>query len=219
MAWIDILILCNHQPASIFVRGNKIDIKRGQFAWGEDTLATRWKWSRGKVRRFLIELEKSGNIVQQKDHVLSLYTVLNYNEYQKNDTTDGQQTVQQTDTNNNDNNVNNDNKIQIDTNVSIQPLADRPKKERDIEVDAILQVFEEVNGTIPVDQKPRQWAYLIKKSLTKYLDANKSTLKPSDSLRKFLVNKKEANLPISFNKLQTIYYHLRSTIYKNEKHQ
>lgn len=109
----------------------------------------------------------------------------------------------------------------IDTKVSIQSPTEKPtkiKKERDTEVDAILQVFEDVNGTIPVDQKPRQWAYLIKKSLKKYLDANNSTLKPSESLRKFLVNKKEANLPISFNKLQTIYYHLRSTIYKNEKH-
>jgi hypothetical protein len=49
-------------------------------------------------------------IVQQKSHIISIITILNYDEHQGNDTTDstadsttdGQQTIQQTDTNNKD---------------------------------------------------------------------------------------------------------------------
>lgn len=149
MAWIDLIMLCNHQPAILYVRGNKIEIQRGQFAWGEDALAKRWKWSRGKVRRFLIGLEKSGNIVQQKSHILSLYTMINYNQYQKNDTTDGQQTVQQTDMNNNDNKEN-----KLLTKVS-------KVKDRDEVVDFILDEFKSRYGFSPIDKKPRQVAYNI----------------------------------------------------------
>lgn len=219
--WIECLLRAIHTDNAIFLSRQKVELKPGQFCMGREEFgksvgisgSTAWFW----LKRFKLD-----SMVDIKtSNVGTVVTVLKWKNYQLLDSdVDKRKTAdeQRMNTNNNDNNVDNDNKIQIDTNVSIQPKADRPKKKRDIEVDAILQVFEEVNGTIPVDQKPRQWAYLIKKSLTKYLDANKSTLKPSESLRKFLVNKKEAKLPISFNKLQTIYYHLRSTIYKNEKH-
>lgn len=111
-AWIDILLLCNHAPKTIYVRGNKIEINRGQFAYGEVTLAKKWRWSRNKVRRYLNWLQTIQQIEQQKNSVLSLYTVLNYNEYQGNDTTDDtterQQTIQQKDINKNDKKEKND---------------------------------------------------------------------------------------------------------------
>ena len=99
-AWVDMILLANHQPGHIRVRGNKVDIQRGQLGWSEVQLAKRWKWSRGKVRRFLGELNMEQQIVQQKDNIISVITLVNYDRLQSHgtadSTADGQQTVQQT---------------------------------------------------------------------------------------------------------------------------
>lgn len=100
MAWIDLLLLANHATGYIYVRGNRIEVNRGQVGLSEDTLAQRWKWSRGKVRRFLNELENDQQIVQQKSRVKSLISVVNYDKYQLGSTTDSTTDGQQTDTNN-----------------------------------------------------------------------------------------------------------------------
>jgi len=97
-AWVDLFSIANHKDGFIRVRGNRIEVKRGQVAWSQLKLSKRWKWSRGKVRRFLDELENiDDKIVQQKTRVTTLINILNYESYQSCDTTDGQQTVQQTD--------------------------------------------------------------------------------------------------------------------------
>jgi len=99
-AWIDMILLANHSPKNIIVRGNIIELKRGQIGWSEESLARRWFWSRNRVRRFLKWLKSAQQVEQQKSAVLGVITILNYNEYQTNgtahDTTDGQQTIQQT---------------------------------------------------------------------------------------------------------------------------
>ena len=99
-AWIDMVMLANHRDGHIRVRGNKLDVKRGQVGWSKESLASRWGWSRGKVIRFLDELETEQQIVQQKNNVTSLITITNYDKYQSSDTTDGTTNGQQTDTNN-----------------------------------------------------------------------------------------------------------------------
>jgi len=102
-AWIDLLMLANHQDGFVRVRGVKVEVKRGQIALSEVELAKRWKWSRGKVRRFCSELESKTvqQIEQQKNNVTTLISIINYEKYQGNgtadSTADGQQTVQQTD--------------------------------------------------------------------------------------------------------------------------
>lgn len=114
-AWVDLFLLANHTSGNIIIRGNIVEIKRGQLGWSEESLGERWKWSRGKVKRYLSYLETIQQIERQKSHIISLITVINYEKYQKNNTpddttdstTDGHQTVQQTDTNNNVNNGNN----------------------------------------------------------------------------------------------------------------
>jgi hypothetical protein len=111
-AWIDLLLLANHKDGIVRVRGIKIPILRGQVGWSELKLADRWKWSRGKVRRFICELENEKMVVQQKNRKTSIISILNYEFYQCNDTTDsttdGQQIVQQTDTNKNEKNEKNE---------------------------------------------------------------------------------------------------------------
>lgn len=112
-AWIDLILLANHKPGTLTVRGNIISIERGQVGWAKESLAKRWKWSRNKVLRFLEYLEGQNQIIQvqkliqelngstlsktkqQKSRILGLITIINYEEYQKidttNDTTERQQ--------------------------------------------------------------------------------------------------------------------------------
>ena len=89
-AWIDILLNAAHKPHSVRIRGIRIDLERGQLALSEVEYGKRWSWSRGKVRRFLAELSSKAvqRIVQQKNNVSTIVTVLNYELYQGNGTAD-----------------------------------------------------------------------------------------------------------------------------------
>lgn len=88
-AWIDLILNANHKDNKMSVRGCIVDIKRGQIGWSELTMVKRWKWSRNKVRMFLKRLEKDIQIVQQKSHVTSIITILCYDDYQSQGTTEG----------------------------------------------------------------------------------------------------------------------------------
>lgn len=115
-AWIDLLLLANHKEGFFYVRGNKVVVGRGQIGTSSRTLANRWQWSRGKVERFLQDLEESGQIKPQKTNVITLISICNYDEYQNAEPQNEPQTSHrqttnepQTDPNKNDNNVNNAN--------------------------------------------------------------------------------------------------------------
>lgn len=106
-AWIDLLLLTNHKTGHIKLRnGEMVQINRGECGWSIESLAKRWQWSRGKVKRFFDYL-KNEKMIQQTDIPnATIIKVLNYDRFQ-NDTTNGQQTVQQTDTNKNGKNEKN----------------------------------------------------------------------------------------------------------------
>lgn len=88
-AWIDLLLGANFKDKTIYIRKTKIEVKRGQIAWSMLTMARRWKWSRGKVIRFLKDLESEQMIVQHSGHLTTLITICNYEKYQGFDTADG----------------------------------------------------------------------------------------------------------------------------------
>ena len=100
-AWIDLIYLANYKPGHIRKRGVKVEIPRGGVGWSERELSLRWKWSRGKLRRFMADLATGQRIVPQKNNVTSCFFLVNYDEYQPtsttdrttNGTTDGPQTV------------------------------------------------------------------------------------------------------------------------------
>lgn len=106
-AWLDLFGLANHKDGFIRKRGIKVIVKRGQLGWSEYSLAERWKWSRGKVRRFLTELQTVQQIELQTDSVTTLITIINYDKHQSGDTakrtTNGTTNGHQTDTNNKNN--------------------------------------------------------------------------------------------------------------------
>lgn len=82
MAWIDMILIANHKPGFIRKRGIRIDLKRGDIGISLEEMATRWSWSKGKVIRFLNELETDGQIVTQKNNVTSCISIVNYEKYQ-----------------------------------------------------------------------------------------------------------------------------------------
>lgn len=106
-AWVDLLLLANHETGFIRKRGILIAVDRGQVGYSEESLAERWQWSRGKVRRYLIELARLSRIshkisektVPKKTSVSSLICIINYDRYQmdstEGDTEDGRKTVQE----------------------------------------------------------------------------------------------------------------------------
>ena len=89
-AWIDLLLLANHQAGMVNKRGIRLDVPRGFVGWSELNLGKRWKWSRGKVRRFFVFLIQQNMIetVQQNNKLTTLIKIVNYEQYQDNSTTD-----------------------------------------------------------------------------------------------------------------------------------
>ena len=95
-AWFDLLLLANIEDRDMFIRGNRIAVKRGMVVNSKDWLAGRWRWSRGKVTRYLDMLETEGMIEQQKSNVITCISITKFDYYQldgiPNGTTDGRQT-------------------------------------------------------------------------------------------------------------------------------
>ena len=96
-AWVDLFGLAQHTKGFFRIRGIKVDVDRGQLAYSQVSLAKRWKWSRGKVIRYLNELENNGDIVQQNTEVTTIISISKYDLWQGQPETIEQQTVQQTD--------------------------------------------------------------------------------------------------------------------------
>jgi len=87
-AWIDLILGANHKSNFIDVRGFMIKIERGQVGWSEMTMAKRWMWSRGKVKRyldFLVEIERI--TVQRAGQYKNVISICNYCKYQDDGTT------------------------------------------------------------------------------------------------------------------------------------
>lgn len=138
-AWVDLLLLANHKAGTIRKQGMKISLDRGDVGWSEVELSGRWKWSRGKVRRFLDELKndqmisrKTGQAIDEKqDKRKFVITITNYDKFQQKttsdstsddtcvETSDGQATVQATDKrrykNNNEKNAKNGKSEELNT--------------------------------------------------------------------------------------------------------
>jgi len=157
-AWIDLFGLAQHTDSYIRVRGIKINIKRGQLGNSQLTLANRWKWSRGKIKRFLNELEMDGDIEQQNSKVTTLITIKKYNLWQggntTNRTTDGQQTDNKQYTYNKDNKDNNKKKEtqQAKSTLLINYLIEQ------------LKVMNNIKSLDDTVKKNRQYAYLLVKN-------------------------------------------------------
>lgn len=121
-AWIDLLLMANHEEKRIIFNGDPITVGMGQRITSMRKLAERWHWSRDRVKRYLDLLEGEQMITKKCDNTKTLLTIVNYEKYQGDCDTDKPQTspptrpqashrqVHRQVTNNNENNENNENK-------------------------------------------------------------------------------------------------------------
>lgn len=95
-AWIDLILMANHKDAKIF---GGAAVKRGDVNRSIMFLAERWRWSRGKVRRFLSKLVREQMVTVNSTTNGTTITLINYDKYQisrpTNEPSNGHQTDRQ----------------------------------------------------------------------------------------------------------------------------
>lgn len=88
-AWVDLLLLANHETKTGFYQGKEIEFKRGTVYRSILSLGERWGWDRKKVRKYLkfLELEKMATTISTT-HGTTI-TIVNYALYQDVGSTNG----------------------------------------------------------------------------------------------------------------------------------
>ena len=81
-AWVDLLMMVNHEDKQILFNKKLITVKRGSRITSIRKLAERWGWSRGRVARFLDMLEQDHMIATRRTTQKTLINVINYSFYQ-----------------------------------------------------------------------------------------------------------------------------------------
>ena len=165
-AWVDLILLANHRPDFFFAAGQKVPVDRGQVGRSLLTLGKRWKWSRGKVNRFMSFLEKEAMISLETGQHSSIVTICNYNTFQRpdkdsstsNGTPDGHQTDTKQDTNKNVNNDKNGKKL---IKPDILELTEAFKEKRcphpQAEAQSFLDYYESVGWQVGKNKKMMSW--------------------------------------------------------------
>ena len=81
-AWVDLLMMVNHEDRQILFNKKLITVKRGSRITSIRKLSERWGWSRGRVSRFLDMLEQDHMIATRRTTQKTLINVINYGFYQ-----------------------------------------------------------------------------------------------------------------------------------------
>lgn len=86
-AWLDLILMANHEKAEVGLREGMVIVNRGQLITSIGKLAERWKWSKDRVRRFLKVLSDTNMIVRKSDTHKTTITIVNYDKFQDKPTT------------------------------------------------------------------------------------------------------------------------------------
>lgn len=85
-AWIDLLLMVNHDDNTIIFDGKPMQISRGCCITSMQKLCDRWGWSNTKVKNFLKILEKDEKILLKiAPRKATALTIVNYSKYQDTD--------------------------------------------------------------------------------------------------------------------------------------
>lgn len=89
-AWIDLLLMANHEERSFLLRnGQNQIVQEGQLFTSSGHLAKRWHWSRGRVNRYLVLLSEQGMCKVSGTPSGTLLTLVNYGNFQRGRTANG----------------------------------------------------------------------------------------------------------------------------------
>jgi len=97
-AWIDLLMMANHDDRPAIIAGKEVIIRRGQRIISIRQLGERWGWSRHKVADFLNSLQSARMAKIESDTKGTVITIANYSVYQDCETTEGTQKGHRRDT-------------------------------------------------------------------------------------------------------------------------
>ena len=153
-AWIDLLLLANHEDKETIFDKKPILVKRGQRITSVRELSARWGWGKDKTLRFLRLLESEKMIVKDSDSRRTLLTIVNYGVYQdcetENETVIRTLTGQSQATNKNDKNDKNNNirSNSDDLNETEKPKKNKPKL-TDEENEELVKNFEIIYNSYP----------------------------------------------------------------------
>lgn len=81
-AWIDLLLMANHEDKKTLYQGQLVEFKKGTVNRSILSLAQRWGWDRKKVRKFLDVLEIEEMATTNSTTHGTTITIINYGVYQ-----------------------------------------------------------------------------------------------------------------------------------------
>ena len=81
-AWIDLMLMANHEDKTILFNKGTLKIERGQFHTSIYKLADRWHWSRPRTVLFLDTLTELGMITTKRTTNGTTVTIVNYSKFQ-----------------------------------------------------------------------------------------------------------------------------------------
>ena len=81
-AWIDLIMMVNHEDKKLMFDGELITCKKGMTITSMRKLAQRWGWSPGKVSRFLKILKSEIMIREERNSKRTIISIVNYGLYQ-----------------------------------------------------------------------------------------------------------------------------------------
>jgi hypothetical protein len=87
-AWVDILLMANHDTKKFTLGNELVEVERGSCITSELKLMDRWGWSKTKVRDYLELLQKDKMLVKNSDKKKTTLTVCNYCIWQDSETTE-----------------------------------------------------------------------------------------------------------------------------------
>ena len=81
MCWIDLILLAESEPKDLSYRGIKVVVERGQIAISVRELSSRWSLSIPTVLKRLKEFVDEERITVTRSNVVSIITILDYEQY------------------------------------------------------------------------------------------------------------------------------------------
>lgn len=120
-AWLDLLMLVNHQDKKIIFNGTLTNVEKGSCITSLRKLSERWGWSISKTKRFFEQLQNEKMLSFKSDTKKTLVTIENWDLYQCSETeivtpkeNKSKTEEKQKETNKNDKNDKNEKKEYID---------------------------------------------------------------------------------------------------------
>ena len=81
-AFIDLIQLAEYEDSTTNIKGQIVQLKRGDLSTSIRVLSERWGWSANAVTHALDTLERYGKIKRRKSNLTSVISIVNYDAYQ-----------------------------------------------------------------------------------------------------------------------------------------